>query len=135
MNTRTIPPINLQVGQRVQRRDGVPGTVTTFDRELFSILWDNGTNYYYEENGKWCASWGADRHDLDVHSLVDSGHSTSLDEPDGDERNFAVRFYWLDSAKTGKKANTINLIGAIFFVFGFILGSILSLIYSVASIS
>lgn len=80
MNTRTIPTINLQVRQRVFRNDGVPGTVTAFDRELFNILWDDGTNYHYEENGKWCASWGADLHDLDVHSIINSDYSRLLDE-------------------------------------------------------
>lgn len=111
MNTRTIPPINLQVGQRVLRNDGLSGQVVSTDGYFFEVLWDNDTRYHYRANGHWCGSWGAAPGSLDIRSIR------------------------LDSVKTDKKTNTIDIISAVLFVLGFILGSSLGIIYSAASIN
>lgn len=98
MNTRSLPPINLQVGQRVLRNDGLSGQVVFTTGELFEVLWDGGARYHYRANGLWCGSWGVDQCNLDIRAVGDPGYVASGKEPPTDKlgtfANCALGFGW-----------------------------------------
>lgn len=98
MNTRTLLPINLQVGQLVQRSDGLSGQVVSTDGYLFEVLWSNATKYHYRANGSWCGSWGVDQCSLNIRTVRDSGYVASDKEPAADKldtfANYALGFGW-----------------------------------------
>lgn len=98
MNTRTIPPISLQVGQQVVRRDGLSGHVVSTDGNLFKVLWSNGVRFHYRANGHWCGSWGVDQCSLDVRAVSYPSYVTPDKEPPLDRldtfANYALVFGW-----------------------------------------
>lgn len=98
MNTRTLLPINLPVGQRVLRYDGLSGQVVSTNGDLFEVLWNDGARYHYRANGHWCGSWGVDQCNLDIRAVELFNHTAPDKEPPSDKldtfANYALGFGW-----------------------------------------
>lgn len=92
MNTRTLPPINLQVGQQVLRRDGLSGQVVFTTGELFEVLWDDGARYHYRANGRWCGSWGVDQCHLDLLCVGQPSYNAPDERPPADKLGTAIDY-------------------------------------------